>query len=64
MGKSTLFATAVVVSGIVFVVHYQQIYDKTEMHKGVLKDMARLEAKKQSRQQHQDIRVDDNNSKK
>jgi hypothetical protein len=31
---------------VVYAVHYQQVYEKTEMRKGVLRDIERLEAKK------------------
>eukprot|EP01033_Poteriospumella_lacustris_P007756 gene7756-5577_t len=46
MGKPLLLGTIVVVSGIVAVVHYQQVDEKKRMHRGVERDIERLKAKK------------------
>ena len=33
-------------AGVVYIVHYQQVRDKKEMHKGVIRDRERVAAKK------------------
>ncbi len=36
---------SVATGAVIYGVHYQQEYDKAEMHKGVLKDLERRKAK-------------------
>jgi len=45
-GKRVLFGVTVAAAGVIYAVHYQQTFDRTEMHKGVLRDKARQAAKK------------------
>lgn len=46
-GKFVLGTVTIVVTGIVYLVHYQQLRDRKEMHKGVQKDIERIKLKKQ-----------------
>jgi hypothetical protein len=48
-GKVVLAAVTVAAAVVVYAVHYQQVFEKTEMKKGVLRDIERLEAKKTQR---------------
>ena len=45
-GKGILMIMTVGAAGVVYVVHYQQVRDKREMHKGVIRDRERVAAKK------------------
>lgn len=45
-GKAVLLTVTAAAAVVVYAVHYQQVYEKTEMRKGVLRDIERLEAKK------------------
>jgi|LakWasMet22_HOW5_FD_contig_71_98308_length_373_multi_2_in_0_out_0_2 hypothetical protein len=46
MGKPLLLGCVAVVSGVIAVVHYQQVSEKQRMHQGVERDIERLKAKK------------------
>lgn len=52
MGKKLLLGMVVIVSGVVAVVHYQQVSEKQRMHLGVERDIERLRAKKAAEQQN------------
>ena len=58
MGKSVLFAVGLSVAGVVFAVHYQQTWEKAEMHKGVIRDRQRVAAKKKFESERADARKD------
>jgi len=45
-GKGILAMITIGAAGVVYVVHYQQVRDKREMHKGVIRDRERVAAKK------------------
>eukprot|EP00601_Ochromonadales_sp_CCMP2298_P008451 CAMPEP_0173195404 /NCGR_PEP_ID=MMETSP1141-20130122/15034_1 /TAXON_ID=483371 /ORGANISM="non described non described, Strain CCMP2298" /LENGTH=73 /DNA_ID=CAMNT_0014119925 /DNA_START=137 /DNA_END=358 /DNA_ORIENTATION=- len=49
MEKVLLGVVTVGAAGVIAVVHYQQVRDRTEMHKGVLRDKERLAARKRAR---------------
>jgi hypothetical protein len=49
-GKGLLIAMTIGAAGVVYIVHYQQIRDKNEMHKGVIRDRERVAAKKLAKQ--------------
>jgi len=49
MGKLLLAAVSVGVAGVIALVHYQQIRDRREMHKGVTRDIERQEAKRRTK---------------
>ena len=44
--KAVLGAVTVMCIGVVAIVHWQQQYDRSEMHKGVLRDKERIERRK------------------
>ena len=54
-GKGVLIAMTVGAAGVVYIVHYQQIRDKNEMHKGVIRDRERVAAKKLAMQSNSSI---------
>ena len=45
-GKGVFVTICTAAGAVIYVVHYQQTYDKAEMHKGVLKDRARRAKKR------------------
>lgn len=47
--RSVLVAISGAACGVIYAVHYQQEYDKAEMHKGVLRDLERRKSKAASR---------------
>jgi hypothetical protein len=44
--RSLLFGSVLISSAIIVSVHYMQSYEKSVMHKGVLRDIERQKAKK------------------
>ena len=47
--RGVLVAISGAACGVIYAVHYQQEYDKAEMHKGVLRDLERRKSKAASR---------------
>jgi len=47
-GKGVLVIMSIGAAGVVYIVHYQQVRDKKEMHKGVIRDRERVAAKKKA----------------
>jgi hypothetical protein len=45
-GKGIFVTISVAAATVIYAVHYQQTYDKAEMHKGVLRDRERRAKKK------------------
>jgi hypothetical protein len=44
-GKGVLIAVSLTASVVVYAVHYQQKWERAEMHKGVLRDKERIKAR-------------------
>jgi hypothetical protein len=54
MERAVLAVITVAVAGVVVGVHWDQTRERREMHKGVLRDIERQQAKQQSKQQQAD----------
>jgi len=46
MAKKFLIGSVACVAAVVFAVHYQQTWERNEMHKGVLRDIERVKNNK------------------
>ena len=46
LARGVLISMSVTACAVIYAVHYQQEYDKAEMHKGVLRDLERRKDKK------------------
>jgi hypothetical protein len=56
-GKHVLGAVTLCAAGVIYAVHYQQTWEKAEMHKGVLRDKERI-AKNKAQKMRDDNRID------
>ena len=55
-GRRVLFGVTLAAAGVIYAVHYQQTFERTDMHKGVLRDKARQASKSKERREAAQLR--------